>query len=120
MAKEEGCSQEAAAGTAQRVAKLIGATVEPQARLALLVSLVEAHAAGHLPWLVHVFEWLRLQRQVSLPPSHQLGVQCLRWHLWLPVVPVLSSVVLAGCVVSVVFRWYLCCVASRRCSFGVE
>ena len=59
-----------AAATAQRAAKLIAVTVEPHDRQQLLVGLVRGDAARHLPWLVHIFERLRLQRQVGLPLLH--------------------------------------------------
>ena len=57
---------EAAAATAHRVAKLIAASVQPGDRQQLLVGLVQEGAPRHLPWCVHIFERLRLQRQVRL------------------------------------------------------
>lgn len=57
---------EAAAATAHRVAKLIAASVQPGDRQQLLMGLVQADAPRHLPWCVHIFERLRLQRQVRI------------------------------------------------------
>ena len=65
LTSERDTTSEAAAASAQRVAKLMAVTVEPAGRQQLLVELVQQDAACHLPWLVHVFERLRLQRQVQ-------------------------------------------------------
>ena len=54
-----------AASTAQRAAKLISATLPAQQRYQLLVSLVEEDGSKHLAWAVHLFERLRLQKQVG-------------------------------------------------------
>ena len=63
----EGVSpSEGAAATAQRVAKLMAVTVQPEQRQQLLVGLVQEDAPRHLPWCVHMFERLRLQRQVRI------------------------------------------------------
>ena len=56
---------DAAAATAQRIAKLVGSTVHPKLRHQLLASIIAEDAGRHLPWCVHIFERLRLQRQVS-------------------------------------------------------
>ena len=53
-----------AAATAQRVAKYLAAVHPPQVRQGLLGQLVAEDPATHLPWLVHLFERLRLQQQV--------------------------------------------------------
>ena len=66
---------EGAASTAQRVARLITAVLAPQQRKQLLVELVEEDGARHLAWLVHLFERLRLQRQVS-GSTHAFGSLC--------------------------------------------
>lgn len=58
---------ECAAASAQRIAKLMSATLEPLQRQHLLTSLISQDAARHLPWVVHIFERLRLHRQVRLP-----------------------------------------------------
>lgn len=55
---------DAAAATAHRVAKLMGATIHPKLRHELLTGLIGEDAGRHLPWCVHIFERLRLQRQV--------------------------------------------------------
>lgn len=60
-------TSEDAAATAQRAAKLMAVSAKPQDTQQLLVELVKADAARHLPWLAHIFERLRLQRQVNLP-----------------------------------------------------
>ncbi|DBB06293.1 hypothetical protein WJX77_007210 [Trebouxia sp. C0004] len=57
---------DAAAATAHRVAKLVGATVHPKLRHELLTGLIGEEAGRHLPWCAHIFERLRLQRQVFL------------------------------------------------------
>lgn len=57
---------DAAAATAHRLAKLIAASVQPEDRQQLLMGLVQEDAPRHLPWCVHIFERLRLQRQVRI------------------------------------------------------
>ena len=59
-------ASDAAAAAAHRVAKLIAASVQPEGRQQLLVGLVQEDAPRHLPWCVHIFERLRLQRQVRV------------------------------------------------------
>lgn len=68
---------EAAAATAQRIAKLVGATVDPKQRQQLLAGLVAEDAGRHLPWCTHMFERLRLQRQVRASL-----LACLMLVLW--------------------------------------
>ena len=59
-------ASDAAAAAAHRVAKLIAVSVQPEGRQQLLVGLVQEDAPRHLPWCVHIFERLRLQRQVRV------------------------------------------------------
>lgn len=70
-----------AAATAQRAAKYLAAVHQPQARQQLLVQLVAQDPATHLPWLVHIFERLRLQQQVQCFKSASCPV--LLTHTWL-------------------------------------
>lgn len=72
-------ASDVAAATAARVAKLTAAAVPSEDRQQLLVGLVQEDGPRHLPWCVHIFERLRLQRQVRvLPPPQALP------FLWLP------------------------------------
>ena len=66
MVPEGNAAPDGAAATAHRVAKLIAVTVQPEGRQQLLMGLVQEDAPRHLPWCVHIFERLRLQRQVSI------------------------------------------------------
>ena len=66
LVPEECSVSDVAAATAARVAKLIAAAVPPEDRQQLLVGLVREDAPRHLPWCVHIFERLRLQRQVRV------------------------------------------------------
>lgn len=61
---------DAAAATAHRVAKLVGATIHAKLRHELLAGLIGEDAERHLPWCAHIFERLRLQRQVRLSSPH--------------------------------------------------
>lgn len=77
LVPEGDLTPDAAAATAQRVAKLVGATIHPKLRHQLLAGLIGEDAGRHLPWCVHIFERLRLQRQVrsalfSFLPTLQL------------------------------------------------
>ena len=64
LVPEGDTAPDVAAATAHRVAKLMAVTVQPEGRQQLLVGLVQEDAPRHLPWCVHIFERLRLQRQV--------------------------------------------------------
>lgn len=68
LVPEGDLTPDAAAATAHRVAKLVGATIHPNLRHQLLAGLIGEEAGRHLPWCVHIFERLRLQRQVTSPP----------------------------------------------------
>ena len=57
---------DAAAATAQRVAKYLGEVHKPHKRQHLLIRLVAEEPSIHLVWMVHLFERLRLQKQVQL------------------------------------------------------
>ena len=72
LVPEGATGPDVAAATAHRLAKLIAVTVQPQGRQQLLVGLVQEDAPRHLPWCVHIFERLRLQRQVrtQFTPPH--------------------------------------------------
>ncbi len=69
LVPEGDLTPDAAAATAQRVAKLVGATIHPKLRHELLAGLIGEEAWRHLPWCAHIFERLRLQRQVSSAPQ---------------------------------------------------
>jgi hypothetical protein len=64
LVPEGDLTPDAAAATAHRVAKLVGATIHPKLRHELLAGLIGEEAGRHLPWCAHIFERLRLQRQV--------------------------------------------------------
>lgn len=66
LVPEDCNASDVAAATAARVAKLVAAAVPPGDRQQLLVGLVQEDAPRHLPWCVHIFERLRLQRQVRI------------------------------------------------------
>lgn len=66
LVPEDCNASDVAAATAARVAKLVAAVVSPDDRQQLLVGLVREDAPRHLPWCVHIFERLRLQRQVRI------------------------------------------------------
>lgn len=80
-------ASDVAAATAARVAKLTAAAVPSEDRQQLLVGLVQEDAPRHLPWCVHIFERLRLQRQVRVSPHPQAPpflCPCQRPFLCLP------------------------------------
>ncbi|KAL0036267.1 hypothetical protein WJX79_010808 [Trebouxia sp. C0005] len=88
---------DAAAATAHRVAKLVGATIHAKLRHELLAGLIGEDAERHLPWCAHIFERLRLQRQVFLGRADmaacalECAYACTTPHHWAALLAILQA-----------------------------